>query len=31
MAAALPYCDQLVSGHNLRALGDVVSAITRVA
>jgi uncharacterized protein with von Willebrand factor type A (vWA) domain len=31
MAAALPYCDELVSGHNLRALVDVVSAITRVA
>jgi uncharacterized protein with von Willebrand factor type A (vWA) domain len=31
MAAALPYCDEIVSGHNLRALVDVVSAITRVA
>lgn len=28
MAAALPYCDQMLPGHNLRALGDVVSAVT---
>jgi hypothetical protein len=27
MAAALPYCDALVSGHNLEALADVVDAI----
>jgi hypothetical protein len=27
MAAALPYCDRLVSGHSLAALGEVVEAI----
>jgi hypothetical protein len=27
MAAALPYCDALVSGHNLEALAEVVDAI----
>jgi uncharacterized protein with von Willebrand factor type A (vWA) domain len=27
MAAALPYCDALVGGHNLEALGQVVDAI----
>jgi hypothetical protein len=27
MAAALPHCDALVSGHNLRALEEVVAAI----
>jgi uncharacterized protein with von Willebrand factor type A (vWA) domain len=27
MAAALPYCDQLVSGHSLEALEEVVAAI----
>jgi uncharacterized protein with von Willebrand factor type A (vWA) domain len=27
MKAALPHCDALVSGHNFRALGDVVDAI----
>ncbi|HEY6494285.1 MAG TPA: VWA domain-containing protein, partial [Trebonia sp.] len=27
MAAALPYCDQLVSGHTLEALEEVVAAI----
>ena len=27
MAAALPHCDALVSGHSLRALGEVVDAI----
>ena len=27
MAAALPYCDALVSGHSLEALGEVVEAI----
>jgi uncharacterized protein len=27
MVAALPHCDALLSGHNLRALGDVVDAI----
>jgi hypothetical protein len=27
MAAALPYCDRLVSGHSLAALEDVVAAI----
>jgi uncharacterized protein with von Willebrand factor type A (vWA) domain len=27
MAAALPYCDALVSGHSLQALGEVVDAI----
>jgi uncharacterized protein len=27
MAAALPYCDQLVSGHSLQALDEVVEAI----
>jgi uncharacterized protein with von Willebrand factor type A (vWA) domain len=26
MAAALPYCDGLLPGHTLRALGDVVSS-----
>ncbi len=29
MAAALPYCDELLSGHSLRALVEVVNAITR--
>lgn len=29
MAAALPYCDELLSGHSLRSLIEVVSAITR--
>ncbi len=27
MAAALPHCDALVSGHSFRALGEVVDAI----
>jgi hypothetical protein len=27
MAAALPYCDALVSGHSFEALGEVVDAI----
>ena len=27
MAAALPHCDALVSGHNLAALGEVIDAI----
>ena len=27
MAAALPYCDALVSGHSLEALGEVAEAI----
>jgi hypothetical protein len=27
MAAALPYCDALVSGHSLEALDEVVDAI----
>jgi uncharacterized protein len=27
MAAALPYCDAFVSGHNLRALTAVAEAI----
>jgi uncharacterized protein with von Willebrand factor type A (vWA) domain len=27
MAAALPYCDALVSGHSLEALGEVIDAI----
>jgi hypothetical protein len=27
MVAALPYCDALVSGHNLEALAEVVDAI----
>jgi uncharacterized protein with von Willebrand factor type A (vWA) domain len=27
MAAALPFCDALVSGHSMRALADVVKAI----
>ena len=27
MAAALPYCDALVSGHSLEALDEVVEAI----
>jgi hypothetical protein len=29
MAAALPYCDELVSAHTLRAMADVLNAITR--
>lgn len=29
MAAALPYCDELLSGHNLVALAEVVDAIGR--
>jgi uncharacterized protein len=29
MAAALPHCDELVSGHSLQALEDVVAAIGR--
>ncbi len=29
MAAALPHCDELLSGHSLRTLIEVVSAITR--
>lgn len=29
MAAALPYCDYVLPAHNVRALGDVVSAIVR--
>jgi uncharacterized protein len=29
MAAALPYCDDVLSAHNVRALGDVVEAIVR--
>jgi hypothetical protein len=28
-AAALPYCDYVLPAHNIRALGDVVSAIVR--
>jgi uncharacterized protein with von Willebrand factor type A (vWA) domain len=28
MAAALPYCDELVSGHSLEAMGEVVEAIS---
>jgi uncharacterized protein with von Willebrand factor type A (vWA) domain len=28
-AAALPYCDYVLPAHNVRALGDVVSAIVR--
>jgi hypothetical protein len=28
MAAALPFCDAFVSGHNLRALEAVTKAIT---
>ena len=31
MAAALPYCDALVSGHSLEALGEVAEAIARRA
>ena len=27
MAAALPYCDALVSGHSLTALDEVVAAV----
>jgi hypothetical protein len=27
MAAALPHCDALVSGHNFQALGEVAEAI----
>jgi uncharacterized protein len=27
MAAAMPYCDALVSGHSLEALGEVIDAI----
>ena len=27
MAAALPHCDALVSGHSLEALGEVIEAI----
>ena len=27
MVAALPHCDALVSGHNFKALGEVVAAI----
>jgi hypothetical protein len=29
MAAALPYCDELLPAHTVRALGDVVTAMTR--
>jgi uncharacterized protein with von Willebrand factor type A (vWA) domain len=29
MAAALPYCDDVLPAHNVRALGDVVEAIVR--
>ena len=29
MAAALPYCDALVSGHSLDALDEVIEAIAR--
>jgi uncharacterized protein len=29
MSAALPYCDEFLSGHSLAALGDVVDAISR--
>ena len=29
MAAALPYCDDLVAAHTLRAMADVLTAITR--
>lgn len=29
MAAALPYCDDLVPAHNIRALAEVVTAIVR--
>ena len=29
MAAALPYCDDVLPAHNVRALADVVSAIVR--
>ena len=31
MAAALPYCDAFVSGHSLRALEDVLTAIRDAA
>jgi uncharacterized protein with von Willebrand factor type A (vWA) domain len=31
MAAALPYCHALLSGHNVRALDDVVAAIATAA
>jgi uncharacterized protein with von Willebrand factor type A (vWA) domain len=29
MSAALPYCDEFLSGHSLAAMGDVVDAISR--
>jgi uncharacterized protein with von Willebrand factor type A (vWA) domain len=29
MAAALPYCDELLPAHNLRALGDAFDAVAR--
>ena len=29
MAAAMPHCDALVSGHSLEALGEVIEAISR--
>ena len=29
LAAALPYCDYMFPAHNVRELGDVVSAIVR--
>jgi hypothetical protein len=30
MAAALPYCDDLLPAHNLRALGEAVDAVSRL-
>jgi len=29
MAAALPYCDELLPAHNIRAMADVIAAIGR--
>jgi uncharacterized protein with von Willebrand factor type A (vWA) domain len=29
MAAALPHCDELLPGHSLRTLFEVIEAITR--
>jgi len=31
MAAALPFCDELLPAHDIRALGDVIAAIGRTA
>ena len=28
-AAALPYCDELLPAHTVRAMGDVLAAVTR--